>query len=91
LPGIYRVLFSQGTREELAGFSAPDSVELHTVGLNRALLDMLARTSGGHELTDVADIARPANGPGPAIDLWPYLVAVALLLLPVDVFLRRRA
>ena len=53
LPGVYRVLFSQGTREELAGFNAPDSVELHTVGLNRALLDMLARLSGGHELTDV--------------------------------------
>jgi Ca-activated chloride channel homolog len=91
MPGVYRVLFSQGAHEEAAGFSAPDAVEQHSVGLNRALLDMLARTSGGHELTDVADIARPANGPGPAIDLWPYLLAAALLLLPVDVFLRRRA
>jgi len=91
LPGVYRVLFSQGAREEMAGFSAPDAAELHSVGVNRALLDVLARTSGGHELTDVADIARPANGPGPAIDLWPYLLALALVLLPVDVFLRRRA
>ncbi|MCA1646032.1 MAG: VWA domain-containing protein, partial [Chloroflexi bacterium] len=90
-PGVYRVLFSQGAREEVAGFSAPDAIELHSVGLNRALLDLLARTSGGHELTDVADIARPANGPGPAIDVWPYLLAVALILLPLDVFLRRRA
>ena len=52
---------------------------------------MLARTSGGHELVDVADLARPANGPGPAIDLWPYFLVAALLLLPVDVFIRRRA
>jgi Ca-activated chloride channel family protein len=89
--GVYRVLFSQGTREETAGFSAPDAAELHSVGLNRALLDTLARTSGGHEIADVADIARPANGPGPAIDLWPYLLAAALLLLPLDVFIRRRA
>jgi hypothetical protein len=90
-PGEYRVLFSQGAHEELAGFSAPDAAELHSVGLNRPLLDMLARTSGGHELADVADLARPANGPGPAIDLWPYLLIAALVLLPLDVFLRRRA
>ena len=91
LPGVYRVLFSQGVRAEVAGFSVPDAVELHSVGLNRALLDVLARTSGGHELADVGDIARPANGSGPAIDLWPYLLAAALFLLPIDVFIRRRA
>ena len=91
LPGEYRVLFSQGSHEEVAGFSAPDAAELHSVGLNRSLLDMLARTSGGHLLVDVADLARPANGPGPAIDLWAYFLMAALLLLPVDVFIRRRA
>lgn len=91
LAGVYRVLFTQGAREEMAGFSAPDSVEQHSVGVNHALLDVLTGTSGGHALTDVADIARPANGPGPATDLWPYLLAAALLLFPLDVFLRRRA
>jgi len=90
LPGVYRVLFSQGTREEVAGFSAPDAAELHSVGLNRTLLDLLARTSGVHELANINDLARPANGPGPAIDLWPYLLVAALLLLPLDVFIRRR-
>jgi uncharacterized membrane protein len=90
-PGVYGVLFTQGTREEMAGFSAPDAAELHSVGLNRALLDVLARLSGGHEITSIADMARPANGPGPAMDLWPYLLALALLLLPLDVFIRRRA
>jgi hypothetical protein len=91
MAGVYRVLFSQGPREEVAGFSAPDAAALHSVGLNRPLLDVLARLSGGHQLTDVADIARPANGPGPATDLWPFLLAAALILLPLDVFLRRRA
>jgi Ca-activated chloride channel homolog len=90
-PGVYRVLFKQGVREEVAAFSAPDNVELHSLGVNGALLDQLATTSGGHQLADVADIARPGQGPGPAIELWPWLVAAALLLFTVDVFLRRRA
>ena len=89
--GTYRVLFKQGLREEVAGFSVPDSPETHTAGTNAALLDQLARTSGGRELRDVSDLARPASGAGPAIDLWPWLVALALLLLPLDVYLRRRA
>src|SRR5204863_466371 len=50
LPGEYRVLFDQGTREELAGFSAPDAIESHSAGINTPLLDLLARTSGGHAL-----------------------------------------
>ncbi|MDQ6673048.1 MAG: VWA domain-containing protein [Chloroflexota bacterium] len=90
-PGVYRVLFKQGAREEVAAFSAPDSVERHSVGSNVALLDRLATTSGGHKLADVGDIARPGQGPAPTIDLWPWPVAAALLLLPFDIFLRRRA
>jgi hypothetical protein len=90
-PGSYRVLFKQGTREEVAGFSVPDAVEAHTAGINAALLDQLARTSGGHELHAVADLARPASGAGPPVELWPALLALALLLLPLDVYLRRRA
>jgi hypothetical protein len=85
------VLFDQGSREELAGFSAPDAIESHSVGTNRALLDLLANSSGGHELTSVTDLARQGNGPGPAFELWPWLLGAALVLLPLDVFLRRRA
>jgi Ca-activated chloride channel homolog len=88
--GNYRVLFSQGSREEVAGFSVPDSIELHSAGTNTALLDLLARTSGGHPLTDVTDLSSQGNGPGPAIALWPWLLGLALALLPLDVFLRRR-
>src|SRR5262249_16997686 len=45
-PGVYRVLFAQGSREELGGFAIPDSPEQHSVGVNRALLNQLARDSG---------------------------------------------
>lgn len=90
-PGNYRVLFSQGNREETAGFAVPDSAEAHTVGNNRTLLDQLARDSGGRELRDVSEVARRGAGPGPALALWPWLLAAALLLFPLDVYLRRRA
>ena len=80
-----------GHRQEVAAFSAPDAIEMHSVGMNRALLDALATTSGGHEITDSAGLSAPGNGPGPAISLWPWLLLLALVLLPLDVFLRRRA
>ncbi len=88
-PGQYRVLFTQGQREEVAAFTAPDAVERHSVGSNAALLDQLATTSGGHALQAPTDLA-PGNGPGPRLDLWPWLLLAALLLLPLDVYLRRR-
>jgi uncharacterized membrane protein len=89
-PGQYRVLFKQGPRQEVAAFTAPDGVELHAVGSNTALLDQLAGSSGGHRLKDPTDLS-PGSGPGPAVELWPYFLLAALLLLPLDVFLRRRA
>jgi hypothetical protein len=89
-PGQYRVLFRQGASQEVAAFTAPDSVELHSVGTNTALLDQLAMTSGGHSLKEPADL-RPGTGTGPPIDLWPWCLGLALALLPLDVFLRRRA
>jgi Ca-activated chloride channel homolog len=89
--GLYRVLFDQGNREEITAFSTPDAIELHSVGSNTALLDLLATASGGHKLSAVTDLARQGNGPGPANNLWPWLLGLAIVLLPIDVFLRRRA
>ena len=89
-PGQYRVLFKQSQREEVAGFVAPDAVELHSVGTNTSLLDQMATTSGGHRLADPTDL-RPGASPGPSVDLWPWLLLLGLVLLPVDVYLRRRA
>jgi len=91
-PGAYRVLFAQGTREETLGFAVPDSAEAHSAGTNRALLDQFVRDTGGRELRDVTDIVRrTATGPGPAFTLWPWLLALAIVLFPLDVYLRRRA
>jgi hypothetical protein len=89
-PGQYRVLFKQGERAEIAAFTAPDSVELHSVGTNTPLLDQLASASGGRALNDPTDL-RAGSGQGPSIELWPWLLLAALLLLPLDVYLRRRA
>jgi hypothetical protein len=88
-PGQYRVLFTQGDRQEVAAFSVPDSVELHTVGSNIPLLDQLATSSGGRALGTPSDL-RPGAGAGPAVQLWPWLLLAALVLLPLDVYLRRR-
>jgi len=89
-PGEYRVLFQQGKLEEVAGFTTPDSVEKHSIGTNSTLLDQLATISGGHTLHDPTDL-QPGDGAGPVIELWPWLLLAALLLLPVDVLLRRKA
>ncbi|HEX8966536.1 MAG TPA: VWA domain-containing protein [Chloroflexota bacterium] len=88
-PGAYRVLFSQGQREEVATFSMPDAVELHSIGANTALLDALAGASGGRALSEPTDLRRGA-GAAQALELWPVLLGLALVLLPLDVFLRRR-
>jgi uncharacterized membrane protein/Mg-chelatase subunit ChlD len=102
-PGVYRVLVTQtgadGTsRQEVTGFAAPDSPELHTLGINTPLLQGLAASSGGRELQQPSDIAQATSGAGgeapnplsgPA--LWPWLIGLALVLLPIDVYLRRRA
>jgi hypothetical protein len=88
-PGEYRVLFQQGKSQEVAAFTTPDAVERHSIGSNSALLDQLATASGGHALGDPSGL-RVGNGPGPTHELWTWLLLAALLLLPLDVFLRRR-
>lgn len=100
-PGAYRVLVAQReagqlVRQELAGFAVPDSAELHTVGVNRAGLEALAAHSGGRELRAPEDLvsgSSAAQGSATVghVPVWPWLLLVALVLLPVDVYLRRAA
>lgn len=98
-PGNYRVLFTQrgtaggATREEAIGFAVPTVPELRAVGQNDALLRQLAARTGGRELREPRDLLA---GPGAArplgetrTPLWPLPVALGLLLLPLDVALRR--
>ena len=51
----------------------------------------LAASSGGHAVADPTDLASQGNGAGPPFELWPWLLGVALILVPLDVFVRRRA
>ncbi|RLC75694.1 MAG: hypothetical protein DRI81_11555, partial [Chloroflexi bacterium] len=57
-----------------------------------AYLERLAELGGGSVLEKPADaFARTLRGEGAARDLWPYLLGLAVLLLPFDVGVRRLA
>jgi Mg-chelatase subunit ChlD/uncharacterized membrane protein len=79
------------TRRETGGFVVPAAAELRTLGTNRSLLEQLAQLSGGRELVEPADAyRRPAEPASPRwTPLWPWLLALALATLPLDVALRR--
>lgn len=95
-PGAYMVRVDElgggaPTRSEMAGFVVASAEELRTVNPNRPLLQQLAHVSGGRELVEPRDaFARDARLGEPSwIPVWPWLVVLALLLLPLDIALRR--
>lgn len=102
-PGVYRVLVTQRTptgstvREETTGFAIPSAPELRTVGFNTPLLESLAQGSGGRVLQSPSDLLQPPpNAPATAAPIgekrtpiWPWLLGLAVVLLPLDVALRR--
>lgn len=95
-PGAYAVeaLDLRGgvpLRSELAGFVVESGRELRTLGANRALLEQLAQASGGRMIDDPRDaFTRDAKLAGLRWEpLWPWLLGAALLLLPLDVAVRR--
>jgi len=59
---------------------------------NPAYLERLAELGGGRVLEEPGDVfAHTLRGEGATRDLWPYLLALATLLLPFDVGVRRLA
>jgi uncharacterized membrane protein len=73
-----------------AGLDVPYSAEYLTTGTDSAFLSALAHAGGGTVMTDPAD-AWIANLP-PVLDqrdLAPWLALLALLLIPLDVGIRR--
>jgi hypothetical protein len=78
-------------RSELAGFVVVDQRELRTFLPNRTLLEQIAQASGGSEIVEPRDaFKRDARAHGIRwLALWPWLLAAALLMLPVDVAARR--
>jgi Ca-activated chloride channel homolog len=95
-PGVYEARFAQRengqpVREETLGFTILGNQEGRAVGTNRALLERLAGLTGGKELTDPAQaFAREARAVGERLEpLWHWFALAALLLLPLDIAVRR--
>ncbi len=94
--GIFRVDVQQSKggqqlSAETGGYAVPPSPEYRGLGSNDALLKELAAMTGGSSTHNPADAFSRAGMPStPGWEpLWPYLLAVALLLLPVEIALRR--
>jgi hypothetical protein len=75
-----------------SGLSVAYPPEYQAVRPNTTLLSQLAETTGGRILTNPAQAFRPSGNPGESIrDLWPLLLLLASLLLPLDIAVRRLA
>ncbi|MFN0071287.1 MAG: VWA domain-containing protein [Chloroflexota bacterium] len=94
-PGIYRVLFAQYengrvARDEVTGFVVLPGPESRGIGVNQELLNQLAARTGGRALKDPSEIQLLARSSvDRAEPLWPWLVGSALVLLPLDIAIRR--
>jgi uncharacterized membrane protein len=95
-PGAYQarfVQFEQGkaAREETVGFTVRGGAEQRSVGINTALLERLASRTGGKQILDPTqafdrDARTQGEKPTP---IWWWFALAGLLLLPLDVAVRR--
>lgn len=76
--------------EQSAGATISYPPEFARTGANKELLNTVAKVSGG-PMSPTPEAAVEAKGQAPAqpFDLWPWLLALAALLLPLDVAVRR--
>jgi uncharacterized membrane protein len=94
-PGAYALRVIQAKRGATAlgrtiGLVAPTPGEYRVFGVNDALLASLRAATGGREVTSGSDVWRhDLRATSVAMDLWPWLLLLALLLWPLDVALRR--
>jgi len=96
LPGAYRVDVEQSRDgvslgEETGGFAVPPSPEFRSLGSNDALLKEVAAMTGGTSTHDQAQVFSRSGMPtSPGWEpLWPYLLAASMLILPIEIALRR--
>jgi hypothetical protein len=94
-PGIYTASFVRddvGTPSpaDVAALAVPYPAEYADEGVNTAFLTHLAATTGGRLLTRPADAFSHAGLPSTVtwLSLWPPLLALALLLFPLEVGVR---
>ncbi|MCC7369734.1 MAG: VWA domain-containing protein [Chloroflexi bacterium] len=95
-PGAYQARFVQyeagkPAREETVGFTVRGGAEQRSVGVNTALLERLASRTGGKQIVDPTqafDRDNRVHGEKPT-PIWWWFALAALLLVPLDVAVRR--
>jgi hypothetical protein len=95
-PGAYQARFvqfenGQPAREETMGFTVHGGAEQRSVGVNTALLERLAARTGGRQIVDPTEaFSRDNRTFGEKPDpVWWWFALAALLLVPLDVAVRR--
>jgi len=94
-PGAYALRVTQtlagaGAVGRTLGLVAPTPAEYRLLGTNEPLLAALRDATGGRPVETAADAWLHDLGATVAeTPLWPWLLVLALLLWPLDVFLRR--
>ncbi|OGA87604.1 MAG: hypothetical protein A3G27_18705 [Betaproteobacteria bacterium RIFCSPLOWO2_12_FULL_66_14] len=94
--GVYLVGMAQrldgqeAAGSQLSGLVVPYAQELRELGVDEALLREAAGLAGGGPMSDPSEVFSQGRRPFiVSLDLWPWLVALAALMLLVDVALRR--
>jgi uncharacterized membrane protein len=91
LMGSYLVSVREGAKSvETTGFAVAYPAEYRSFVGQREFLERLAEGGGGRMLKAPRDSLRAIEDPGTSIrDLWFWLLLAGLLLLPIDVSVRR--
>ncbi|MBI3943104.1 MAG: VWA domain-containing protein [Chloroflexi bacterium] len=72
------------------GFTIPYPAELGSSRDGMGLLRQIATITGGRTISQLAQLLGPEGKPPPEpIELWPHLLAAALLLWPLEIAFRR--
>jgi uncharacterized membrane protein len=94
-PGAYALRVTQTLAGAAAvgrtlGLVAPTPAEYRLLGTNEPLLAAIRDATGGRPVTTAEDVWRHDLGTtARETPLWPWLLVLALVLWPLDVFLRR--
>ena len=81
-----------GKRISSTGFSVPYPPEYSSYRANRPLLARLSKITSGAAISKPLEALRAVTTPGASIsELWPLLLLIAALMLPLDIGVRRLA
>lgn len=79
-----------GSRVHVAGTSVAYPPEYRVLNTNSALLNEVAKSTGGKEITKPQEINRKVAIPGESLtEMWSFFLSLAIVLLPLDIANRR--